>query len=89
MSAAPVTTDASEPGRRFTATAALPYDNLERATAGLRGRLRLMITDYSTDADPDPDTLTISGPVKTKDARGNTWFQWTAVVQARSTHSGD
>ena len=37
----------------FTATAVLPYDNLERATAGLRGRLRLMVADRNPDASPD------------------------------------
>lgn len=88
MSAGPVRSDESDQGRRFTATAVLPYDNLERATAGLRGRLRLMITDYSADADPEWATLMISGPAKSKDARGNTWFEWTAAVEARSTPSG-
>ncbi len=84
-----MTADDSEPGRRFTATAALPYDNLKQATAGLRGRLRLMITDYSPDACPDWATLMISRPATMKDAWGNTWFEWTAVVEARSTHRGD
>jgi Transposase, Mutator family len=42
--------------RRLTAsraTAALSYDHLQRATAGLRGHLRLMITDCRADASPD------------------------------------
>ena len=45
----------------FTATAVLPYDNLERATAGLRGRLRLIIAG-DPDALPDWATLVVTGP---------------------------
>lgn len=64
----------------FTATAVLPYDNLERATAGLRGRLRLMVADRNPDALPDWATLVVTGPTTTKDARGNTWFEWVGTV---------
>ena len=64
----------------FTATAVLPYDNLERATAGLRGRLRLMVADRNPEALPDWSTLVVTGPTTTKDARGNTWFEWVGTV---------
>ncbi len=67
----------------FTATAVLPYDNLERATAGLRGRLRLMALDHGLDASPDWSTLVVTGPTATKDARGNTWFEYRATVESR------
>ncbi len=62
------------------ATAVLPYDNLERATAGLRGRLRLMAADRHPDASPDWTTLVVTGPTTKKDARGNTWFEWVGTV---------
>jgi hypothetical protein len=68
----------------FRATAVLPYDSLERATAGLRGRLRLMVADHGPDLLPDWDTLVVTGPTTTKDARGNTWFEWTGTVQAKT-----
>jgi hypothetical protein len=64
----------------FTATAVLPYDNLERATAGLRGRLRLMAADQGADTSPDWTTLVVTGPTTTKDALGNTWFEWVGTV---------
>ncbi len=51
-------------GVTFTATAVLPYDNLERATAGLRGRLRLMAVDHGADAPPDWTTLVVTGPLE-------------------------
>jgi hypothetical protein len=71
----------------FRATAVLPYDNLDRATAGLRGRLRMVITDHDADLSPDWATLVVTGPTMTKDARGNTWFECTATVQARMSRS--
>ena len=71
----------------FSATAALPYDHLERATAGLRGRLRLMITDDTCAASPDWDTLVVTGPTTSQDARGRTWFEWIGTVEACPTPS--
>jgi hypothetical protein len=67
----------------FRATAVLPFNNLAQATAGLRGRLRLMIADYSAEVSPDWDTLVVTGPTTTKDARGNTWFEWAATVETK------
>ena len=58
----------------------LPYDNLERATSGLRGRLRLMAVARGADAPPDWTTLVVTGPKTMKDARGNTWFEWVGTV---------
>lgn len=40
VSAASVSRQDGQPARNFTATAALPYEHLERATAGLRAELR-------------------------------------------------
>ena len=58
--------------------AALPYEHVERATAGLRGRLQLMAADDG--AVPDWSTLTVTGPTTSLDARGRTWFESTATV---------
>ncbi len=64
----------------ITATTVLPYDHLERATAGLRGSLRLMSADHGADAPLDWTTLVVTGPTVTRDARGNTWFEWVGTV---------
>lgn len=65
----------------YRAAAALPYDNLERATAGLRGQLRLMAAiDGAT---PDWSTLALEGPVETQGLHGRTWYEWAATVEAR------
>ena len=55
----------------FRATAGLPYERLERATAGLRGRLRLLAADDGVM--PDWSTLQVTGPTMSLDARGRTW----------------
>jgi hypothetical protein len=72
----------------FRATAVLPFNSPFQATAGLKGRLRLMVADYSADLSPDWDTLVVTGPTTTKDARANTWFEWAATVQAKRLSSG-
>ena len=71
-----------DPGAvNFTATAALPFENRERATAGLRGRLRLLaVADGVT---PDWSTLQVTGPTTSLDLRGRTWFEWTGTVEGR------
>ena len=63
---------------KLSATAVLPYEHLERATAGLRGRLRLMAADDGVM--PDWSTLTVTGPTTSLDGRGRTWFEWTGTV---------
>lgn len=69
----------------LTATTALPYPHLERATAGLRAELRRQLVAAGVHDAPDWDTFTITGPTTTKDARGNTWFEWAARVQAETS----
>ncbi len=64
---------------RYSAAAALPYVDRERATAGLRGQLRLMA--MAAGSTPDWSTLTVSGPSEAPGARGRSWFQWTATVE--------
>lgn len=63
----------------YRAVTALPYDHLERATAGLRGHLRLIAADDGVT--PDWSTLQVSGPTRSLDGRGHTWFEWIATVE--------
>ena len=72
----------------FRATAVLPFNNLALATPALRGRLRLMITNHDAGLTPDWDTLVVKPPTTRRDARGNTWFEWTATVEATTLSSG-
>ena len=62
----------------YRAAAALPYDNLERATAGLCGQLRVMAG--AGEATPDWSTLAIEGPTEAVGLPDRTWFEWTATV---------
>ncbi len=64
---------------RYVAAAALPYADRERATAGLRGQLRLMA--LAAAATPDWSTLSVTGPTEVLGARSRTWFEWTATVE--------
>ena len=69
---------------RYRAAAALPYSDTARATAGLRGRLRIMAR--ADGAAPDWSTLMVKGPVEVPDLRGRAWFEWTATVEAEASH---
>ncbi len=62
----------------YQAATALPYDDLVRATAGLRGQLRPMaIADGAT---PDWSTMAVEGPTETVGRHGVVWFEWTGSV---------
>ncbi len=65
----------------WTATAAYPYVNLDRATCGLRGQLR-EIAAASGAGTPDWSTLVVEGPVEFTGAHGRSWLVWTAEVEA-------
>lgn len=66
----------------FQAAAALPYNDRQRAMAGLRGQLRLMaIADGVT---PNWLPMTVEGPVEVTGLHGATWYEWTATVEAKS-----
>ena len=62
----------------YRAAAALPNDNRDRATLGLRGQLRLMA--LAGDGMPDWSTLTVAGPSAVVGARGRTWYEWRATL---------
>ncbi len=67
---------------RYRAATALPYNDRHRATAGLRGHLRIIaLTEGAT---PDWSTMVVQGPTETTGQRGRTWFEWSATVEATS-----
>jgi hypothetical protein len=63
----------------FTATAALPYEHLERATAGLRAELRQVLA-ADVHAVPQWETLTVTGPQEFTDLRGRVWYEYRATM---------
>ena len=65
----------------YRAAAALPYDDRERATAGLQAQLRVMVG--CDDMTPDWTTLAVDGPTEAPGMRGRSWFEWTATVEGR------
>jgi hypothetical protein len=66
----------------FTATTALPYPHLERATAGLRGQLRLHLLAADVVGVPEWAALSVCGPEEFTDGRGRTWFGYHATIDA-------
>ena len=66
---------------RYTATAALPYDHLERATSGLRGELRHALA--LVDEAPDWSTLEVVSSTEAKGASGRTWYRWRGSVEPK------
>jgi hypothetical protein len=67
----------------FSATAALPYEHLERTTAGLRAKLRRQVLAADVHAMPRWDTLTVTGPREFTDLRGRSWYEYEATVESR------
>ena len=65
-----------------SATTSLPFEHVERATAGLRAKLRWKLLDLG--AAPDWSTLDVSGPVTTLDGMGRPWFEYRASVHSRA-----
>jgi len=70
-----------------SATTSLPYEHVERATAGLRAKLRYQLLDLG--AAPDWSTLEVSGPVTTLDGMGRPWFEYRASVLGRAAFAPD
>jgi hypothetical protein len=64
-----------------SATTSLPYEHVERATAGLRAKLRYKLLDLGTA--PDWSTLKVSGPVTTIDGMGRPWFEYRVRAEPR------
>jgi hypothetical protein len=70
-----------------SATTSLPYEHVERDTAGLRATLRHQLLDLG--AAPDWSTLEVSGPVTTPDGMGRPWFEYRGSVQSRAAFDPD
>jgi hypothetical protein len=66
----------------FSESAVLPAADLERATAGLRGALRLTIAEATTEL-PDWTTLVVVGPNAVPGPGGRAWCRYTASVSTR------
>jgi hypothetical protein len=71
----------------FHATTVLPYEHLDRATAGLRAELRRQLLAANVPEMSEWDTLLVEGPFEMKDARGRTWFEYRATVERRTPFS--
>jgi len=69
--------------RQFSASTALPYQHLDRATAGLRAELRHKLVHADVHEMPMWDTFEVTGPPEFTDLRGRVWFEYRATVQAR------
>ncbi len=67
----------------FSATAAVPYEHLERATAGISAELRRQILAADVQAIPRWETLTVSGSRKFTDLYGRIWYEYRATVESR------
>jgi hypothetical protein len=67
----------------FSATTALPYEHLERATAGLRAELRRQLLGAGVHEMPKWETFDVTGPTEFTDLRGRTWYEYRATVQSR------
>jgi hypothetical protein len=63
--------------------AALPYEHLERATAGLRAELRRQLLATGVHEMPKWETFDVTGPTEFTDLRGRTWYQYRATVEGR------
>jgi hypothetical protein len=67
----------------FSATAALPYEHLDRATAGLRTELRRQVLAADVHTTPRWDTFAVTGPREFADLRGRVWYEYRATVESR------
>jgi hypothetical protein len=73
----------------YSASAALPYQHRQGAAAGLCAELRHLVElgyllgRQSPEESPDWDTLVVTGPTETIDARGRVWFEYSATVSTR------
>jgi hypothetical protein len=69
--------------RVFSATTALPYEHLDRATAGLRTELRRQLLAANVHTVPLWDTFAVTGPHQFEDRRGQAWYEYRASVECR------
>lgn len=62
----------------YRAAAALPFDDRDRVTAGLRGQLSVMAA--AAGAHPDWSTLRVEGPARGGEHQGTGLTEWAATV---------
>ena len=67
----------------FTATTALPYEHLERATAGLRAALQHQLSAAGVRGLQVWQTFVVAGRVECADRLGRTWYEYRATVESR------
>jgi hypothetical protein len=67
----------------FTATTALPYEHLDRATVGLRAELRRQLLRAAVHELPMWETFVVTGPRQFTDLRGRTWYEYRVTVESR------
>jgi hypothetical protein len=68
----------------FSAATALPYEHLERATAGLKGELRRQLLAANVHTTPRWETFDVTGPIESADVRGRIWYEYRATVEYRT-----
>jgi hypothetical protein len=68
---------------KFSASTALPYEHLERATAELGTELRRHMLAADVHAMPRWETFSVTGPREFTDLRGRTWYEYRATVESR------
>ena len=66
----------------FSASAALPYEHLERATTGLRAELGRQLLAAGAHTVPRWETFPETGPREFADLRGRTWYEYRARVES-------
>lgn len=64
----------------FTATTALPFPRTDRAVMGLRAMLRQEFAAAGAPSPVDWADMVVSGPVEHADAKGHTWYGWSATI---------
>jgi hypothetical protein len=62
----------------------MPYEHLDRATAGLRAELRRQLLHADVHQMPVWETFVVTGPRQFADLRGRLWFEYHATVESRS-----
>jgi hypothetical protein len=67
---------------RFSASTALPYEHLERATAGLRAELRRRLLTADVHEMPTWKTFDVTGPTEFTDLRGRR-YEYRATMEGR------
>jgi hypothetical protein len=67
----------------FRATAALPFEHLERATTALRAELGRQLLAADVRVMPRWETFTVTGPKEFTDLRGRTWYEYRGSVESR------